>query len=174
MLSRKSIIPTPVSMGGQPSFMQKMSRGLSFENFDWKTILILVIGFFAFVGIGYFLYNQFKPRTVYSVDNEEGMTVSSKTANLMFFYTDWCPHCRTAKPEWESLKSEYDGKVINGYTLVMTEYDGESKLPDVQELLDKYDVQGWPTIKLVKDNQVIDYDAKPSKDTLVQFLNTVL
>ena len=164
----------PDSVGGQPGFMQKMMGSLSFQNFDWKTILILVFGLLAIVGIAYFIYNQFKPKTVYSVDNEESMVDSAKKANLMLFYTEWCPHCRTAKPEWESLKSEYDGKMINGYTLVMSEYDGDSKLPEVQDLLDKYDVQGWPTIKLVKDNQVIDYDAKPTKSTLVQFLNTVL
>lgn len=171
MLSRRSMMP---SMGGQPSFMQKMTSVLSFENFDWKTWLMLAIGFIAIIGIGYFVYNQFKPKTVYSVEHEEGMTDSGKTAHLMLFYTDWCPHCRTAKPEWESLKTEYDGKVVNGYNIVMTEYDGESKTPEVQELLDKYNVEGWPTIKLVKDNQVIDYDAKPTKATMVQFLNTVL
>ena len=30
------------------------------------------------------------------------------------------------------------------------------------------------SIKLLKDGQVIEYDAKPSKETLTQFLNTVL
>jgi hypothetical protein len=30
------------------------------------------------------------------------------------------------------------------------------------------------TIKLLKDNQVIEYDAKPTKSTMEQFLNTVL
>ena len=41
-------------------------------------------------------------------------------------------------------------------------------------LMDKYNIEGYPTIKLLKDGQVIEYDAKPSKDTLNQFLNTVL
>lgn len=172
MLSRKTMIQ---SMGGQPSFMQRVTSVLSFENFDWKTGLMIAIGIIAIIGISYFIYNQIKPKTVYSADNdEEGMVDSGKTAHMMLFYTDWCPHCRTAKPEWESLKAEYDGKVVNGYTIVMNEYDGESKTPEVQDLLDKYNVEGWPTIKLVKDNQVIDYDAKPTKATMVQFLNTVL
>jgi thiol-disulfide isomerase/thioredoxin len=162
------------SVGGQPSFMQKITSVLSFETFDWKMGLMLVIGVIAIIGISYFIYTLIKPKTVYSVDNEEGMVDSGKTAHMMLFYTDWCPHCRNAKPEWESLKSEYDGKVVNGYTIVMNEYDGESKAPEVQELLDKYNVEGWPTIKLIKDNQVIDYDAKPTKATMVQFLNTVL
>lgn len=171
MLSRRTMM-APVS--GQVPFMQKMASVLSFENFNWKTGLMLAIGLLAIIGISYFIYSLVKPKTTYSVEHEEGMTDSGKTAHLMLFFTEWCPHCRTAKPEWESLKSEYEGKVINGYTIVMTEYDGESKAPEVQELLNKYDVQGWPTIKLVKDNQVIDYDAKPTKSTLVQFLNTVL
>ena len=38
----------------------------------------------------------------------------------------------------------------------------------------KYNVEGFPTIKLLKDGQVIEYDAKPTKETLTQFLNTVL
>lgn len=170
MISRRTMM-APV--GGQASFMQKMTTALSF---DWKTGLMMAVGLLAIIGIVYFIYTLVKPKTTYSVENEEseGMTDSKKTAHLMLFFTDWCPHCRTAKPEWESLKSEYDGKVINGYTLVMTEYNGESKASEVQELLDKYNVEGWPTIKLVKDNQVIDYDAKPTKATLVQFLNTVL
>jgi hypothetical protein len=44
----------------------------------------------------------------------------------------------------------------------------------VEQMMDKYKIEGYPTIKLLKDGQVIEYDAKPSKDTLTQFLNTVL
>jgi hypothetical protein len=41
-------------------------------------------------------------------------------------------------------------------------------------MMNKYNVEGYPTIKLIKDGQVIEYDAKPSKETLTKFLNTVL
>ena len=44
----------------------------------------------------------------------------------------------------------------------------------VNKMMNKYNVEGYPTIKLLKDGQVIEYDAKPSKETLTQFLNTVL
>jgi hypothetical protein len=43
-----------------------------------------------------------------------------------------------------------------------------------EKLMNQYNVEGYPTIKLLKDGQIIEYDAKPSKDTLTQFLNTVL
>jgi thiol-disulfide isomerase/thioredoxin len=92
----------------------------------------------------------------------------------MLFYVDWCPHCKTAKPEWETLKSEYDGKSINGYTVTFEEYNCTNENAETADLMDKYSIEGYPTIKLVKDNQIIEYDAKPTKSTMEQFLNTVL
>ena len=87
----------------------------------------------------------------------------------MLFYVDWCPHCKTAKPEWESLKSEYDGKSINGYTINFMEYNCTTESDEVSQLMDKYNIEGYPTIKLLKDGTVIEYDAKPTKDTIIQF-----
>ena len=92
----------------------------------------------------------------------------------MLFTVDWCPHCKTAKPVWNDVKTEYEGSVINGYKVSFVDYNCTKETAETQSLMDKYKVEGFPTIILIKDNQVIDYDAKPSKTTLVQFLNTVL
>jgi hypothetical protein len=35
-------------------------------------------------------------------------------------------------------------------------------------------VKGFPTIKLMYGNQIIEYDAKPSKETLLEFVNSAL
>ena len=96
---------------------------------------------------------------------------SNKKAELYFFYTDWCPHCKKAKPEWAKLKENYSGnKKINGYILSFIEVDCEAE-PD---LANKFNVTGYPTIKLVKGNQIIEFDAKPEVSTLENFLSTVL
>lgn len=105
--------------------------------------------------------------------NEEEDT-PNKVANLMLFYVDWCPHCKTAKPEWDTLKEEYDGKNINGYIVVFEEYNCTNESSEIEDLVNKYKIDGYPTIKLIKDNQVIEYDAKPTKNTMEQFLTTVL
>ena len=97
-----------------------------------------------------------------------------KSATIMLFYVDWCPHCKTAKPVWNDMKSEYDGTVINGYKISFVEYNCTKETPENQSLMDKYKIEGFPSIILNKDNQIIDFDAKPSKATLTQFLNTVL
>ena len=125
----------------------------------------------------YFIWKNFSvDKITYDANrennNEEEM--SNQTANLMLFYVDWCLHCKTAKPEWNALKEEYDGKVINGYTLVFEEYNCTTESAEIEELVNKYKIEGYPTIKLVKDGQVIEFDAKPTKSTLEQFLTTVL
>lgn len=105
------------------------------------------------------------------LDND---SASGKTAELLFFYTDWCPHCKTAKPVWQEMKEEYQDRRINGYKVVFTDVNCTNESNEVEQMMDKYKIEGYPTIKLLKDGQVIEYDAKPSKDTLTQFLNTVL
>ena len=39
-------------------------------------------------------------------------------------------------------------------------------------LADKYDIKGYPTIKMVNKNKVIEYDAKTDVETLHQFVNS--
>ena len=79
-----------------------------------------------------------------------------------------------AKPIWDELKSEYQNKTINGYTVLFTEINCSEESAEVEKMMNKYSVEGYPTIKLLKDGQIVEYDAKPSKETLTQFLNTVL
>jgi len=128
-----------------------------------------------FVGIFYYR-NYVSPLVTpsYKANREVLGAADNKTAELLFFYTDWCPHCKTAKPAWNDIKAEYQDKRINGYKVVFTDVNCTNDSHEIEEMMDKYKVEGYPTIKLLKDGQVIEYDAKPSKDTLTQFLNTVL
>jgi len=160
-----------VGVGGS-SIMTKI-KGF-FTN--WQVIAMIIVGLLLII-FAYYTYKQYTDSKTSFHANRENIpkeTNSNKTATLMLFYVDWCPHCKTAKPEWESLKAEYDGKSINGYTVNFVEYNCTNESAEVRQLMDKYNIEGYPTIKLVKDNQVIEYDAKPTKSTMSQFLNTVL
>jgi len=90
-----------------------------------------------------------------------------KTCELFYFYTTWCPYCKKAMVEWNNFKAEWDQKTFNGYVLQFREVDCDANEP----LATKYNVTKYPTIKLVKDDIVIDYDAKPSVDSLTRFLS---
>ena len=92
-----------------------------------------------------------------------------KEATLYYFYTNWCPHCKKANPEIEKLM-ERTGGVVNGVKLIIEKVDCDKDT----ETADKYEVNGYPTIKLIYNEKIYDYDAKPNVDTLLQFLNTVI
>ena len=165
-------------LGGEesPNFMSRIkSAGSSFS----MTTVVYIAAAILFIVIAVFVYYQYVKPTLnptYSANrekmNQDGE--SSNVAELMFFYTDWCPHCKTAKPDWAEVKAEYENKTINGYRIIFTEVNCTTESDEVEQLMNKYKIEGYPTIKLLKDGQIIEYDAKPSKDTIVQFLNTVL
>jgi len=96
----------------------------------------------------------------------------SKNAEILFFYTDWCPHCTSAKPEWNSFKDSTT--TVNGYNITFNEINCTKETPKSESMMEKYKVEGFPTIKLLANGKVYDFDAKPSKQNLTQFVNTVL
>lgn len=150
--------------------------GGAFPGTSWKTITYVLIAL-GLILFSIYLYRHYSSSTTAYKANRENIPVDSRKNNhaeLILFTVDWCPHCKTAKPEWENLKSEYENKTINGYNIIFTEHNCTAESAEVEELMNKYKIEGYPTIKLLKDNQVIEYDAKPTKATLEQFLNTVL
>jgi thiol-disulfide isomerase/thioredoxin len=100
---------------------------------------------------------------------------ADKDAELIIFTVDWCPYCKKAMPIWDEFKKEYDGKKIQGYNIIFRTINcTDENDTEVTDMLSKYNVEGYPTIKLLKNGEVIAYDAKPELETLQQFLQTVL
>jgi hypothetical protein len=79
-----------------------------------------------------------------------------------------------AKPIFDDLKASLENTTINGYQVTYTLVDCSTETDEVEKMTSKYSVEGYPTFKLQKDGKIIEYDAKPSRETLEQFLNTVL
>ena len=89
-------------------------------------------------------------------------------AEFYYFYTTWCPYCKKSMVEWSKFKQEWNQKTYQGYTLQFHEVDC-----DIQEsLANKYNVTQYPTIKLIKNGTILDFDAKPTISTLTSFLNS--
>lgn len=95
-------------------------------------------------------------------------------AQLYFFHVDWCPHCKKALPDWNKFKSSHNGKEINGYILKCIDLDCTNETGDVTAAINKYSIDSYPTIKLVKDEKTIDFDSKITSNSLEQFVNTML
>jgi thiol-disulfide isomerase/thioredoxin len=138
-----------------------------------KKIILILLLVAIFIGVAFYIYKTYiTPKVNPSyVENKEILSdEAEKEAVLYFFYTTWCPHCKSAKPEWQKIKEEYHEKSINNTRVLFREVDCDKE----DKVADEFNVEGYPTIKLVKDGQIIEYDAKPNYETLVQFLNTTL
>ena len=120
------------------------AQSLSQTSFMYvKSNWMIIVAVLLFGVLGYYIYSNYvSNKTLYNADrdNIDPNQLSNKSANLMLFYVDWCPHCKTAKPEWDNLKSEYEGKIINGYTLSFTEYNCTTESPETEELMNKYKI----------------------------------
>jgi thiol-disulfide isomerase/thioredoxin len=167
-----------VNYGGSesPGFLSHIKNNISGLSSTAMFGIIAVVVFAIVAGLYVYYYLpsskvNYKPNSEHIPKNSAN---SGKEAELLFFYVDWCPHCKTAKPIWDDLKSEYESKTIHGYKVVFTEINCTEETAEVEKLMNQYNIEGFPTIKLIKDGNVIEYDAKPSKDTLVNFLNTIL
>ena len=161
------------STGGDAGFLSKIQNAGSSIGPTTIIIVVAVILFIVLAALYYFYYVA--PQSKFQVNPDSKNSNSpTNSAELLFFYADWCPHCKTAKPIWNELKMQYQNKTINGYQVVFTEINCSEETAEVDKMMNQYNVEGYPTIKLLKDGQVIEYDAKPSKETLTQFLNTVL
>ena len=145
---------------------------------SWKLFFIMVAIVILIVAI-VFVYKKYlvpKMNPSYT-PNKEFIEKSEEAsdAELLIFTVDWCPYCKKAMPVWKKFQEEYDGKTINGYNLNFRTINcTDENDAEVKELLNKYSVDGYPTIKLLKDGDAITYDAKPEFNTLQQFLQTVL
>lgn len=138
-----------------------------------RKILIILAVSALFIGLAFYLYKTYISSKINPdyVENKEILTDQpQQEVVLYFFYTTWCPHCKAAKPEWQKLKSEYENKPFNNTTIIFREVDCDKE----EKIADEFKVEGYPTIKMVKDGEIIEYDAKPKYDTLIQFLNSTL
>ena len=107
---------------------------------------------------------------VYIVKAKTGKPKETKSSNvceMFYFYTTWCPYCKKSRVEWDKFKAEWGHKTYNGYVLQFQEIDCDTN----ESTAAKYNVTKYPTIKLIKDDMVIDFDAKPTVDSLTRFLS---
>lgn len=155
------------------------------------TILIIILLIIFLYG-AYFAYKQYGKAAVEKnkFNDVANANQNDKSAEIYFFYTTWCPHCTKAKPEWEKFVAAYDNKVMNGYKINCKPIDCDndatsepnttgSHINDVKEIVAKYDVQGYPTVKMdIKgagsEDGIIEFDSKVSFKGLEKFVNTIL
>ena len=115
--------------------------------------------------------NSYKPNSANSGEGEgeEGSTGSEGSpVEIMMFSVGWCPHCKVARPEWNKVAEST--KSVKGRRIIFTDIDCTDETPEVTRLIKLYNIEGYPTIILIKDGKTINFDAKPTEQHLKQFL----
>ena len=169
---RRSFVPT--------SYLSKLTQYLPQSNVLRIAIAVSAILIIA-VAI-YIIHNYFKNRNKVSYKenndisdyNNGSSPGTGKDVEILRFFATWCPACKKTSADWEKIKLEYKGKTVNGYNIVFTEVDCTHETPEIDKMMDKYKIEGYPTIKLIKDGKVYDFDTNPTQAHLEQFINTVV
>jgi thiol-disulfide isomerase/thioredoxin len=162
----------------------------------YYTIIISIFLFIFFLGIARYAYDRYFSKTIENKKYSDVANIPDRKPVIMifFFSVDWCPHCLKAKPEWNNFKQQYSDKVVNGYVIktydidctddngdeviIYNDDDGNQTTTKptsmkTAEIIRKYKIESYPTIKLVKDGVTVDYDAKVTSESLTKFIKSV-
>lgn len=139
----------------------------------YSTLLVILLLSVLFIYVGYYGYKKYfkDPKKMKEFTNTANANTRKKQAEVMFFFADWCPHCKKAKPEWLQFKEEYDQKEVNDYIISCVEVDCTSDSdPTTAKLIAQYKIESYPTIIMLIGDNRIDYDAKVTKNGLEQLV----
>jgi hypothetical protein len=168
-----------------PAILNKIYNNTKSLVLNKKFLIILFI-IFVFLGVALYVYNtyiapkinpDFVPNREFTTDGDDN---EDKIANIYFFGVKWCPFSKKAKPIWESVKKTFHNTTINNYLINFIELDGDEDETQINMFEDTYlkpngkNIDGYPSIWLVKDTTAAEYAAKPNKDNLQEFIKSII
>ncbi|XP_047136249.1 protein disulfide-isomerase A4 [Hydra vulgaris] len=89
--------------------------------------------------------------------------INSKKFVLVEFYAPWCGHCKQLAPEYSKAAQKLKN---NDPPVSLAKVDCTKET----ELANRFNIQGYPTIKLFKDGEPSDYDGERDENGIVKYM----
>jgi thiol-disulfide isomerase/thioredoxin len=145
-------------------------KKLFFSILYSPTLYIFIFLFTLFVILSIRLYYKYyiEPKENNYKSNTEYIKSKKQQVELYFFYTTWCPHSKKAKDVLEKFQKE--NKSFKGREIIYFYIDAEEQ----EDLAEKFNVENYPTIYLVDNDDKIYFDANVKESLLKNFLESSL
>lgn len=143
---------------------------------DKFKLLVIILVVFTLICFMVYIYNKHISLLItpkYQTNNEFVRDNKATEAILYFFHVTWCPYSKKAKPLIENFELKI--KEVNNTKIRYKIIDGEKEEDKMNSFEMKHNlkVDSFPTIYLEINDDVLEYNVKPSEETLMKFLETV-
>ena len=143
-----------------------------FSKQNMKALMVVMVLLFTIMVV-----SQFSSRSLEGFEANSSnfnSTLGTSGKKLVLFYADWCPHCTSFKPTWqevsESVNTSSETKMIS--------IDVGDKSSESEQLMQEYNVSGFPTIVLVdqsnQEKSLEVYEGARDKSSLEAYVSNKL
>ena len=146
----------------EKEFVSRMNKIKSILKPNNLPRLGLMIGILIIL---YFIYTNYLKEGFESKSEDLDEQIKDGKKAVLF-YADWCGHCKTLKPVWDEVAKDVnkkDKKMIKVNCGEGTKHD--------KEIMEKYSIDGYPTIIIFEDGKPTPYEGKRTKEALEALFN---
>jgi thioredoxin-related protein len=154
-----------------PSFIGYIKNIIAPYSFILSVLFIVIIFILVSVYAYFAIYKKEQKKNNNKFNDISNTSGVNDEITLLFFHVDWCPHCTNAKPKWKAFCDNNNNKVVNGYKVICNP-DGVDCTDD-EDVVNKYNIQSYPTIIAYKGDKRYDYDASVERKNLEKFIDYV-
>ena len=145
---------------------------------QYKRIILIMFLIILFIIASVYAYDWYGKKQVEkpAYDDVANANRRDKPVDVLLFSTEWCPHCVKAKPQWKAFSDKFNKKVINGYVINCINVDCTDSEADssVQAYIQQYSIEHYPTVKMLANDKIVDFEASVNEQNLEKFVNTIL
>lgn len=147
---------------------QSFFKYLSLQQLSKKILAVLL---FLLLSIYLFFKNEihnffgFTQEGMTSIENSKIRDKTKQnTSELVYLYMNGCGHCEKFTPEFEKFASKYKG------SCKVSKYERGDK--NAKKYIEENDVKGFPTILLINNDKVIEFEGERTEVGLLEFIES--